>query len=139
MKIHQHRSGRAKGSVFEKTTRLTFRAENEDEEAYLAWLANAVRSGQTREIYFEEMSKEPDVLEGLTEEDLINAKEVIRSMAEGRQVHLHLGDVEDLESKGLVRDVTALPGRGRYAGRFEFMATDRCEIVVLAMARQARR
>lgn len=132
MKIHQ-RAPKNSGGIHEKTSLLELRAQNDDDLVYLAWLGRAERSGQTREIYREEIARQPGVLDGLTEETLRDAYEVYRSGCEGRLVSLDLGRIEDLEERGLVRDVKLLPGRGRYAGRFEFTSTDRLEIVVRAM------
>lgn len=134
MRYSQHAPRKGKGGCLTRTSRLVLRAETDDEMTYLAWLADQVRSGETRELYYAEKAKEPGVLEGLTEEQLNNVREVYRSTCEGRSVYLDLGEVEDLEGAGLVRDIRVLPGRGRYAGRFEFMATDRLYIVVRAMA-----
>jgi hypothetical protein len=138
MEIHQRAGKKAKGGCFINTSRLTLRASVDEEMTYLAWLANAVRSGQTHQLYIEEKAKEFGILEGLTEEDLSNAREVYRSICEGRSVNLDVGDIEDLEIVGLVRDVRRLPGRGRYAGRYEFMPTDRLHIVVYALASLGR-
>lgn len=134
MKYSQHAPRRSKVGCHTKTARLILRAETDEEMAYLAWLTNQVRCGNARQLYYEEKAKEPDVLAGLTDDHMRNAREVYRSGCEGRGVQLDLGEVEDLERVGLVRDLRVLPGRGRYAGRFEFMPTDRLEIVVRAMA-----
>lgn len=138
MKIEQHVNRKSRVSCFIKTSRLILRAEIDEEMSYLAWLADHVRCGNAHELYLQEKAKEPGVLDGLAEDELINAREVYRSICEGRSVNLDIGDVEDLEVAGLVRDVIRLPGRGRHAGRFEFTPTDRLYVVVHAMALKGR-
>jgi hypothetical protein len=133
MKIHQHLNKGNKGSVFDKTSRLTLRSEHDEEMSYLAWLADAVRSGQAHRLYCEEKAKEPGVLQGLTTWELTSAKEVWLAVCSGFPASLSVDDLKKLASKGLVCDLRLLPGRGRYAGRFEYMHTDRLEIVVRAM------
>lgn len=119
--------------MYEKTARLNLKAEDDDEMAYLAWLANHVRGGHAHELYLQEKATEPGVLDGLTEELIINAREVYRFICEGRPIDLESREMEELEEAGLIHTLRVLPGRGRYAGRFEFMPSDRLYIVVYAM------
>jgi hypothetical protein len=64
-------------------------------------------------------------MEQLTEDEKDNARTFWRCMGEGEEIPLGYSEVKRLEELGLVENLEKLPGRGRYAGRWNAIWTDK--------------
>jgi hypothetical protein len=64
-------------------------------------------------------------MEQLTEDEKDNASTFWRFMLEGEAIPLSYPEVKRLEDVGLVENLEKLPGRGRYAGRWNATWTDK--------------
>jgi nuclear transport factor 2 (NTF2) superfamily protein len=81
------------------------------------------------------MSEKKELLgESWTTDELWDARHVLMAIYEGVDVHLTVGRMDELAARGLVHDVTRLPGRGRYANRFTFQWHDKLEQLFHAAA-----
>ena len=69
-------------------------------------------------------------LDDFTEDELMNARHVLLAIYEGVDANLSYEEAEALQTKGLLCDLVKLPGRGRYAGRFEFYWNDELKDIV---------
>lgn len=112
--------------------RLTLEAEHAEERDYLRWLTNMMRSGNAHQQYLEDESRKPDALQGLSDDDIRDARWLWAAICGSQPVPRKYAQMIPLQEKGWIRDLEQLPGRGRYAGRFEFYPTDKLQIIVLA-------
>lgn len=60
----------------------------------------------------------------LTEKEIRNARHFWSAVCEGVDADLSFEEAQALEAKGLIEKLTKLPGRGRYAGRWEAYPSD---------------
>lgn len=65
-------------------------------------------------------------------DEISKAKHVLSAVYEGVDCWLTIDEMRALEKRGLVTDVNVKPGRGRYAGRYEFRWADKLEALVEA-------
>ena len=70
--------------------------------------------------------------ESWTDNDLWDARHCLMAIYEGVVVNLTADRMDELAKRGLVYDITRLPGRGRYAKRFTFQWHDKLEALVKA-------
>jgi hypothetical protein len=70
--------------------------------------------------------------ESWTDNDLWDARHCLMAIYEGVDVNLTADRMDELAKRGLVYDITRLPGRGRYAKRFTFQWQDKLEALVNA-------
>jgi hypothetical protein len=64
-------------------------------------------------------------MEQLTPDEEDNARTFWRFTLEGESIPLSYAEVKRLEELGLVENLDKLPGRGRYAGRWNAIWTDK--------------
>jgi hypothetical protein len=67
-----------------------------------------------------------------TNDEISDARTVWSCTCEGVSIPLSFSEVFDLEKRGLVKNLKLISSRGRYAGRYEFYATDKLEKLVKA-------
>lgn len=79
--------------------------------------------------------------ESWSQDELMDAKIVMSCIYEGVDCPLPVERMLELERRGLVTNIKAKRGRGRYANRFEFEWCDKLELLVKAdkQQREARK
>ena len=132
MKYRIQAKSRTSEGIHSRVHRLTIEAEHTEEREYLCWLTDMIRSGNTHQQYLEEQAKKPDALKDLTADDIRDAQWLWGAVCAGDYLSRSYDQMLPFQERGFIRDLERLPGRGRYAGRFEFSFTDKLQIVVLA-------
>lgn len=67
-----------------------------------------------------------------TADEIADARQCLSCVFEGVDCSLPIERMRAIEKRGLVTDLDAKPGRGRYANRYEYMWTDKLEELVKA-------
>lgn len=139
--MHYNAQAPKKKHLMQACKRLTLTAMDEREEAFLCWLFKQSNIGGLMKLWDPKEAEAFDdtLLKGFTDDELWTARHVLVAIYEGEPPDIAFKAAMSLQEKGLLKDVEKLPGRGRYAGRFEFHHTDKLEQVVMAFERRNKR